>query len=38
MPQETATATMEGTMKSGSPSKRQRDKVEDGLYAMGISK
>jgi hypothetical protein len=36
MPQETATATMEGTRKSGSPSKRWRDKAEDGLYIMGI--
>jgi hypothetical protein len=36
MPQENATATMEGTRKSGSPSKRWWDKVEDGLYIMGI--
>jgi hypothetical protein len=36
MPQETATAAMERTRKSGNPSKRWRDKVEDGLYIMGI--
>jgi hypothetical protein len=36
MPQETATATMGEIRKSGSPSKRWQDKVEDGLYIMGI--
>jgi len=36
MPQVNTTATMEGTRKSGSPSKRWQDKVEDGLNIKGI--
>jgi hypothetical protein len=38
MPQETATATMEGPSKSGSPSTRWKDKVEDGLHTYNGNK